>query len=95
MENLTTARLMVRYAREAGLDVCEYLDARALLLTPTRTRQLRVQVLEELQRSMDKWEAHEYLRRINRDGPWTPQQMLEAVRLFMSEYISAEIEGAL
>lgn len=95
MSELDEPRALAAYAKRAGLDLFEFLERQGWLATTSATRRVEVERLRDLQRSMQRWDAHEYLRRVDRNGPWSPQQMLEAIHLYIEDYITAVIRGEL
>lgn len=93
MSELDEPRKLAEYAKRAGLDLFEFLNSQQWLTTPKRIKRIELERLWDLQRSMERWDAPAYLRRIDRLGPWTPQQMLTAVQLYITEYIAALVIG--
>jgi hypothetical protein len=87
------ARALFTYAVKQGLDWAKVLDTYDFLATTRRARELQVKALMDLKMRMDRFQAHEHLRRLHTDGPYTAAQMHQALESFIDEYISLLEKG--
>jgi len=88
IEWAAAARVLIRRSQHAGTDPIEVLNHGDLLLTPYHERRLQVEALQRFADELDRWQAHEMLRREMAPGnPGTPADMYRAVRKFLDEFI--------
>lgn len=80
-------------AKNNGWNPIEILDRRYLLLTPARERQIVINALENLQEDLERWQPHEMIRRVRRDGNGTPADMYRAICGYLKEYIDEQMRN--
>lgn len=70
-----------------GLHPVEALEIAGLLLSRDARHRIQVQALQTLLNHFRNWTPAEYLHEYDPIGPYTPQQMFEAVDRFIEQYV--------
>jgi len=88
------AHNLMSYARKQGLDPVRTLDTYGMLLTSEKRRQITVEALREFRTQFERWQPHEFARRIRRDAGLTPAEMFEAIASYLDDYIAMKEKEA-
>lgn len=78
----------MQYARKQGIDAVAILDTYGMLLTQEKRRHVTIEALREFHQSFTNWQPHEFARRVRRDAPVTPSEMLGAFVSYLEDYIT-------
>jgi hypothetical protein len=88
VEFAVQVRGAIAVARTQGRDVAEQLNAKELLLSPFHERRLQVEALQRFADELERWQAHEMLRRkYHTAAACTPADMYVVVKEFLDEFI--------
>jgi hypothetical protein len=80
-------------ARRNGIAPVDALARSRLILDPQRRKDIELEALQELLRDLTKWRPTEYARRVSKNDPISPAQMLETVLEYVSEYIDQKAKS--
>lgn len=88
-----TVQRLLTEARRNGISPVDALARSRLLLTPQRRKDIRLEALRDLQRSMEQWRPAEFARRVSHTDPVSPAEMLDTVMAYVEEFIMMEVKS--
>jgi hypothetical protein len=79
----------LNYARWHGESIPERLHKDGLLWTPDKAREVQVSTLQFILEEVQRWQPHEFLRKVKRDGGQaTPTDMYMAMCQWLEEHVA-------
>lgn len=88
VEFAARVRNLLTKARMHGADPVEVLNHKDLLLTPGHEQRIEQQALNRFLDELQRWQAHEMLRRkFHAGNPCTPADMKVVIEEFLEEFI--------